>query len=656
MSNFYAGIIFFLAGGFCSLFVQEKHKGITAAVFSILGTILILSVSFPVLILGKTYVSFYSASYPFGLVKFVIDPLSAFFLTVISIMSLMGMIYSIGYLKPYEGKNRTLTSHYLFLSLLIVSQLMVVVAQNALVFLIAWEIMSLSSFFLVVFENEKKEVFDAGLNYLIVMHIGVIFLMTGFAICANASDSFDFASFKIGSDLLFVLFFIGFAMKAGFVPLHTWLPRAHPAAPGNVSGMMSGIMIKTGIYGIFRILSLMGAPSHALAYFVFILSAITALTGVLYAIAQHDLKKLLAYHSVENIGIIGMGIGVGMIGLSYAHPAMAYLGFGGALLHVLNHSIFKELLFFAAGAVHQKIHSKNIEEMGGLGRRMPWTSLMFLVGSIAICGLPPLNGFISEFSIYMGMLEGIGIPYYLTTILSVGGMAALALVGAMAVLCFTKAYGVVFLGAPRTEKPAHASEASLFMLLPMGFLALMTIFIGLAPRLVFRILENPISQYVKMDGMEAPIDNFLGNILGFISSGGILLFAVFLAIWCMRYFLLGRRVVRTGKTWDCGYQAGNPRMQYTASSYAKPFLILFRPILHTRQMLEKPEGVFPARGSYESHAGDIIEKYVMKPCAAAVHFILDLFAWIQSGSTQQYILYGMLFLLGLLIYAIMGIK
>jgi len=295
--------------------------------------------------------------------------------------------------------------------------------------------------------------------------------------------------------------------------------------------------------------------------------------------------------------------------------------------------------------------------MGGLGRYMPWTSSLFLIGSIAICGLPPLNGFISEFSIYVGMLEGIAIPYYLTTILSVGGMAALALVGAMAVLCFTKAYGVVFLGNPRTQKCSDAGEVSITMLLPMVFLAFMTLFIGLLPRLIFRFIQRPIYLLAKNNSeLYASMDNFLGNMFGFISSGCILLFAVFLAIWSFRFFLLKNRNIQKCKTWDCGYQAGNTRMQYTASSYAKPFLILFRPILHRREIIQKPEGFFPKKGSYESHAGDIIEKYVMKPCVKAVRFILDLFAWIQRGSTQQYILYGMLFLLGLLIYTIMGIK
>ncbi len=349
-------------------------------------------------------------------IQFVLDPLSAFFTIIILVMGLLALIYSKGYLKPYIEKGKSVNSHYLFYTALILSMLGVVTCQNALFFLVIWEIMSLSSFFLCIFENEEKEVLNAGIKYLIFMHISVLFLIIAFAILSIKAGSYDFSTFaqvlkenNTFADVIFMLFFIGFGIKAGFVPFHNWLPEAHPVAPSHISAIMSGVMIKTGIYGILRILSLTGTPSKFIAYFVLIISVISAIYGILYAISQPDIKKMLAYSSIENIGIIGIGLGVGMLGLVHNQPIVAFLGFIGCIFHILNHSIFKNLLFFGAGAVYLKTHTKNMELLGGLIKKMPKTGALFLIGALAICALPPFNGFIGEFLIYFGMLKGLSI-------------------------------------------------------------------------------------------------------------------------------------------------------------------------------------------------------------------------------------------------------
>ncbi len=649
------GIGLIILGGVISLLVPEKAKAILLCVFTGLGTGFIVYSSISaitgVTVLSKSVVF----SYPIGNINLFVDPLSAFFLGFISIMSFIGTLYTIGYMKPYIGQGRTLSSHFFFLSLLIASMLMVTIVQNAIAFLIIWEIMSLSSFFLVSFENEKEEVYSAGINYLIAMHIGVIFLISGFAILSIKTGSLDFNSFKefLGSerwstDAIFLLFFLGFGTKAGFVPLHTWLPRAHPAAPSHISGLMSGIMIKTGIYGILRIITLLSTPSAEIAYFVLIISVISGILGVAYAIAQHNIKKLLAYHSVENIGIIGIGIGLGLLGLSLNKPLLAVLGFSGGILHVLNHSIFKSLLFYSAGGVYQKTHLLNIEKLGGLIKPMIITGTCFLIGSLAISGLPPFNGFVSEFYIYWAMLSGLkGGSTLLTVVMSIA-FAGLAFIGAMALLCFTKVFGIVFLGSPRTEYSHQPSEGHWTMQAAMLIEVVFIIVIGFLPQYAFMIVNNIISVFSG---------SFPGNDLNsvFITlsglSRGLMVFScIAMVLLFGRFLLLHGKSVYKYKTWDCGYQAGNTRMQYTASSFAAPFIRLIRPVYHLHEKVSRPEGIFPPAAEFESHTDDKFEHTIINPLIDYVEKFLNAFTWIQSGSTQQYILYGLMILIAISIW------
>lgn len=650
MNYFLAGIILFFSGGLISLAFNENYKSKIISIFSFLGTVFLSLPALDILFTGEIIEKVFYLPEPIGKIPVVIDSLSAFFILVISFMSLLGIIYSQGYIKPYLAKNKNVSSHFLFLSLLICSMLGVVTVQNAISFLIVWEIMSLSSFFLVIFEDNKKEVLSAGINYLIYMHISVIFIILGFILLYIKSGSLEFNSFKaileankVFADTAFIILFIGFAIKAGFVPFHNWLPKAHPAAPSHVSGIMSGVMIKTGIYGILRILSLMTIPSISISYFVLIISVISALYGVLYALAQHDLKRLLAYHSIENIGIIGIGIGIGMLGLSYHNGLIALLGFGGGILHILNHSIFKELLFLAAGAVYKQTHTKDIEKLGGLIKKMPATAILFLTGSVAISGLPPFNGFISEFLIYMGLLKGFAIKDVNALIILVLSIAALAMVGTMALLCFTKAFSIVFLGMPRSEQAQSVKcDVSKIMIFPMSILAILTLLIGLFPQFALEFVLNPANILIKNDLV---INNILPiKLMGTISDCCFLFLAMVVIMLVIRNFVIKNKKSEVENTWGCGYKNLNNRMQYTASSYVSPFLSMLKPLFIKHFDIKKPKELFPKEAHFNLDIQDIEEFYILNPTIKANKIFLSKFQWLQGGNTQRYILYGLIFL------------
>ena len=648
MSIFFIGIITLFLSGLISMLFNQKIKTAVLACITSVSAVLTLIPALKVLISGQDLMQVLNFNQIFGNVNFVIDPLSAFFIIVISVMSLASVIYSRGYLNPYIEQGKNINSHLVFLPMLIASMLLVVTCQNALMFLICWEIMSLSSFFLVIFENEKKEVLKAGIKYLVFMHFSVLFIIMAFAILSITSGSLDFSSFAFAlqhnkhlANLVFILAFIGFGTKAGFVPFHNWLPDAHPAAPSHVSAIMSGVMIKTGIYGILRILSLIHTPSIFISYLVLVISVISALYGVLYAITQHDLKRLLAYHSIENIGIIGIGIGVGMLGIAYSHPIVAVLGFAGGILHILNHSIFKELLFLSAGSVYIKTHTRNVEVLGGLIKSMPATALLFLIGSIAICGLPPFNGFISEFLVYFGMFKGLSIHNFFSMVTLLFSIAGLALVGTMAVLCFTKAFSIIFLGMPRSEAAEKVqNDTGKTMILPMSFLAILTLLIGLFPQYVFDYLLMPVHVVTGFTpaGTSEPV-SLMQTI-----SGYALAFVLFLGVVAALKLLLTKNKIDIQETWGCGYNRGNNHMQYTASSYASPFLSMLRPLFKKVFDIEKPKHLFPQSAHFSLHIDDIEEAYLINPVIKGDEWFLSKFETIQSGNIQSYIKYGLIFL------------
>lgn len=650
MDMFFAGIILLFLSGFIANLFKNKHKITVLSVLSFIASILCLTPSFKVLFFETTLSESFNFNEIFGTINFVIDPLSAFFIAVISIMTLASTVYAKGYLTPYIKNGENIFSHTVFLPVLVASMLLVVTCQNALFFLVCWEIMSLSSFFLVIFENKKKEVRRAGIKYLVFMHISVLFIILSFALLSIKAGSYDFASFaEVMSNktkfanLIFITAFIGFGTKAGFVPFHNWLPAAHPEAPSHVSSMMSGVMIKTGIYGILRILSLMNDFSAQIGLFVLIISVVSALYGLLYAISQHDLKRLLAYSSMENIGIIGIGIGTGMLGVSYNNPTVALLGFMGAILHVLNHSIFKELLFLSAGAVYIKTHTKDVEILGGLIKVMPHTAFLFLIGSVAICGFLPFNGFISEFLIYFGMFKGLQINNFFAFIIIISAIAGLALIGTMAILCFSKAFSVVFLGMPRSKNASEVKDdVSPSMIWPMSFLAVLTFLIGVFPQYIFPYVKNAATTVIPM---QVAIDTVLEplSLMKVIAFYALIFSAVAVFLVVLKFVLTRGKIAKNG-TWGCGYNRGNSRMQYSASSYASPFLSMLKPLFKKVFDVEKPRNLFPKSAHFSLHIEDIEEAYILNPLIKGDEKFLSKFESLQSGNIQSYIKYGLLFL------------
>ena len=395
-------------------FVNVQWKGMITVATVTLIAILSSSIAFQALA-GKNFEYLFQGSLVTGKIPVRIDALSGWFILIINFTFITGAIYGMHYMKPYRSQKANLSLHCISFILVQSSLISICVLQNTIVFLIAWEIMALSSFILIIFEHNKRETINAGINFLIQSHICIMFLTLGFIWVALRMNSYDFKAITLFSTsnslltgvALFLCFFIGFAIKAGFVPFHTWLPYAHPAAPSHVSGVMSGVIIKIGIYGIMRMLLLIKSDYLVIGYIILFISIVSGIYGVMLAIIQHNLKRLLAYHSIENIGIIGIGIGLGCIGIGKGNHLLTVLGFAGALLHTLNHSLFKSLLFYGAGNVYQSTHTMDIEKLGGLGKRMPHTTFLFLIAALAICGLPPFNGFVSEFLIYNGMFTGL---------------------------------------------------------------------------------------------------------------------------------------------------------------------------------------------------------------------------------------------------------
>ena len=656
MEIYFLALGMLLAGALLSVIVKDSWKFKVCSIFTLISSVMLFLPAAAVLLTGGTLAQTVYMSPIIGDVEFAIDPLSAFFVMVISGMSFLGTLYANGYMKPYLNKGMNVSSHCFFLMMLIASMILVVTVQNAFFFLVVWEIMSLSSFFLVIFEGEKKEVLSAGIKYLVYMHLSVVFIIAAFVLLNIYSNSLTFADFanvlqgkEALANIVFFLAFIGFGIKAGFVPFHNWLPDAHPAAPTHVSGIMSGVMIKTGIYGILRVLLFVGTPSKLIAYTVLIVSAISALYGVLYAITQHDIKRLLAYHSIENIGIIGMGMGIGMLGLAYSNPAVAILGFAGGILHILNHSIFKELLFFAAGGGYLKTHTRNIEKLGGLIKNMPYTSLLFIIGSVAICGLPPFNGFISEFLIYAGMLKGIPSSEINLFITLVFAIAALALVGTMAILCFTKASGITFLGNPRSEQAENVKgDVARVMIVPMGILAFLTFFIGMYPQYFIGAVLVPASMFAGSEAI-LPIFNSVMALVSTLSWYFFLFLVLVLVLFALRALIKSKVVLHN--TWGCGYNRANNHMQYTATSYADLFISTLKPLFKRVTHIKKPKELFPKEAYYELEVEDIEEAYIVKPLINWDEKFLAKFERIQSGNIQQYILFGLVFL----IIAIIGL-
>ncbi|MDP4262003.1 MAG: proton-conducting transporter membrane subunit [Bacteroidota bacterium] len=633
-------------------FVNVQWKGI----ITVMGVVIVaLLSSIPALkaLAGQDSEYLFRGSLVTGKIPVRFDALSGWFILVINFTFITGAFYGLQYMKPYRSQRANLSLHCISFMLLQAGLLGICVLQNSIAFLIAWEVMALTSFILIIFEHRKMETINAGINFLIQSHVCIMFLTLGFIWVALKMNSYDFkaiALFSASNSLLtgialFMCFFVGFAIKAGFVPFHTWLPYAHPAAPSHISGIMSGVIIKIGIYGILRMLLLIRSDYLVIGYVILIISLLSGIYGVMLAIVQHNLKRLLAYHSIENIGIIGMGIGLGCIGMGQGNNLLIVLGFAGALLHTLNHSLFKSLLFYGAGNVYQATHTMDIEKLGGLSKRMPHTAILFLIGSLAICGLPPFNGFISEFLIYNGMFTGLHGGDKTLVSFIVFGLFGLALIGGLALLCFTKATGTIFLGIPRHNFHHLPGEAVWGKLIPMYAVVVLIAAIGLFPKGFMMALSKPIGLFIYNPG-----NNFQPGklpaaealfMIGICSAGFLLLAGL---IYLIKSRVTMRKPQPVNATWGCGYTGATEKMQYTASSFIRAYRKLAEPVLSIRKKKKEIQGVFPAAGGQETHPYDKTEEWLIDYPLQQLKKFFNRFTFLQNGNMQFYILYGLVFI------------
>jgi len=612
-----------------------------------------------------------SSNLPLLTFQIRVDPLSSFFVLVISLSGLAASQFAIGYVREFENRYSIGALGGIYNAFLL-SMILVVLADNGLFFLIVWEIMSLVSYLLVVTEHEKAETRYAGFFYLVMTHVGTAFIIVAYLVFYQQAGSFSFDVFRHPPapipegfrTMIFATALIGFGTKAGIVPLHVWLPYAHPAAPSHVSALMSGVMIKTAIYGLVRVYFdfLGGAFPWWWGFMVLTIGAVSALLGVMYALMEHDLKSLLAYHSVENIGIILMGIGAGMIFQSYGLTHLAALGLLAGLYHTINHAMFKGLLFMGAGSLLHATHTRNMEEYGGLIRKMPWTAVFFLIGAVSISALPPSNGFVSEWLTFQSLFLSFQIPDLLLKIILPIGAAMLALTGVLAMACFVKAFGISFLAMPRSAHAREAKEVPWTMRIGMGAMALFCVVLGLAPMGVVPMIDRvtapltgiSIAEKLVSEGgfalAPAPDKGFasistpvLGLLLIFLVPTALLMAAV----------IGGRLRKRYYKTWGCGINL-KPRMEYTATGFTQPikqvFDIIYRPTVKLETEMLEESRYFAKRMRFETYIEPVFQKYLYDPVVLILQGLADRLRVVQSGSLHVYLVYIFVTLIVLLLW------
>ncbi|MFI5243934.1 MAG: proton-conducting transporter membrane subunit [Gemmatimonadales bacterium] len=573
--------------------------------------------------------------FPFARLSLAVDGLSAYFLLVTSLVAVAATIYGPAYLRahsPHAPPSRH-AAQVLALNVFLGCMAFVCCAGDALTFLVCWEGMTLASYVLVVSDDRDGENARAGLLYMVMAHGGTALLLVAFLALTERSGAFDFASLRVAAaglndatrTTLFFLALAGFATKAGVVPLHVWLPRAHPAAPSHISALMSGVMLKIPIYGMLRFGFDLLAPAagplpSSWGWTVLVAGTVSAVLGVLYALQQHDLKRLLAFHSVENIGIILIGVGLSMI-LGHTGGTgelLATLALTAALLHTINHAAFKGLLFLGAGSVLARTHVRNMEELGGLARRMPWTAALFLLGAVAISALPPLNGFVSEWLTFQALLGGAGRFHGPGGLAIVFAAAMLALTGGLAAACFAKAFGVTFLGRPRTAHAEHATEAPASMIGGMAWLAAACVALGVAPGYAMRLLDAPTAGLLHAPGASAVVTAHGPLVLsaGLTASGlaatsismtlvAALLAALAAITWVVRRGSR-RGAPRAVPTWTCG-MVPTPRFDYTATAFAKPLRLVFSALYRPRREVIRETAGTPYVLRRIRYAGEIVD-------------------------------------------------
>jgi len=598
-----------------------------------------------------------------------LDSLGAFFLILIGLGAIPAAIYGAGYTAVYEDGHGSLRFLGVMFNLFLLCMGLVTMAGNVLTFLLMWEGMSLTSYFLVMTENHEESTLRAGGWYAAMTHFGLALLLAAFVLLMNGGSG-SFADLRtnaavlpaVARDAIFLLAFFGFGSKAGIVPLHIWLPKAHPAAPSHVSALMSGVMIKLGVYGLLRVvLDLLGGGPPWWGALVLGFGVVSALLGVLYALMEHDLKRLLAYSSVENIGIILISIGTGLIFHSYGLMSLAALALIGGLYHTVTHASFKGLLFLGAGSVLYATHTRNMEKIGGLIKLMPWTAFFFLIGSAAISALPPLNGFVSEWLVFQSLLAGFSIPKPDLAILMPIAVGMLALTSGLAAACFVKAFGISFLAIPRSTEAKNAQEVPLSMRIGMAILAVVCVGLGIAPVVVVPFLGKIIDGLGQLPqtmpgltfNLTLQTPDAFGQISPTLAAVGLLVILGLIPI-AFRIFRVNRSL-RLGETWGCGRTGQTPRMEYTATAFAEPlrrvFAELYRPTKELSIDFHPDSKYFVESIEYKSEISPLFDRWFYDPFLRAVRFISRQTQRLQSGSLHLYLLYLAALLIILLLVA-----
>jgi len=655
---FSIGIIGFLFGAAASQLPLSNIRNFSY-LFSLAGSLLFLAAG-GYLLFTPAYTSQAIIVSSFFSFAFRADALSAFFVVLISLITIAVSFYSIGFTRGIKNAG----SMGFFYNILILSMYGVVLSANIFTFLVSWETMAVASYFLVVFDR-NQETAKAGLFTVVMTHIGTAFIIGLFFMLMHYTGSMDFLSMRAAAALLpqqirsliFIFAIIGFGTKAGIIPLHTWIPRAYPVAPSNITPLMSGVMIKTAIYGFLRIaLDVLGPGPEWWGITIIVLGAISAVLGILYAIMENDLKVFLAYSSVENVGIILLGIGASMMFRSGGMPVLSGFALAAALYHTLNHALFKGLLFLGAGSVVSATRTRNMEKLGGLLKLMPWTGLLFLVGALAITALPPLNGFVSEWLTYQSLLLGFQSPSVVAKIVSPLGGAALALTGALVAAGFVKTFGITFLGMARSEHATTAQESSPWMVLGMALLALLCVVFGVFPSIPVAILGPAVftitGSFVELHRQGILVTPGATASLSTLALA-VAMVTIFIAVVALVKLRGNGRKTVYADSWDCGIPGLTPRMQYTATAFTKPLRIIYKRIyLPSRDLkvsyLIKPFFVRSIR--YGGQITPFFDRYVYDPVTRFVNAVAEKVKLLQSGSLQLYLGYILITLIVLLIF------
>lgn len=650
MELFLCGLGLILAGGILGLCMGGAAGRLAGPAGVMAGSGLGLAATLRLLARGEFPRLDLAWGLPMGSFSLGFDPLTLVFLLPCFALGLACPLYGLGALA--HAPERKVRVHWFFFSLLVAGLALVAAARDGFLFLLAWEAMGLAPFFLVSFSDEQREVREAAWIYLVASHLGVLALVAFFAWLGAAAGSTHFDALaepalrQSAAGPLFLLALAGFGAKAGLAPLHVWLPEAHPAAPSHVSAFMSGALITAGMYGLARTLALLGPGPAWWGGLLLGLGLLSALLGLAQGLAQGQMKRLLAYSSVENAGIVFLGLGAAHLAARAGLVPAALLAAAGALLHVLNHALFKGLLFLGAGAVLHGTGTAEISSLGGLARRMPRTGVLFLLGVASLTALPPLNGFFSELLVYLGLgFAGLGLGQAgpglsgAGRLAAWGAMAGLALAGGLALAALAKAFGLAFLGEPRTPAAAAAHDPGRAELAAMLLLALGCVGMGLGAPWLVTALAPAAAQAAHLPGPAAlEAARAAGNLLRTVLVAALPLPVLGLLFWWLRKRLPARRAVGSGPTWDCGYARPAASMQYGPASFADPLASALGPACGRTHDLLRPQGLFPRKAFHRVAAPDLVLEGVFRPAFAAALWAAEHLKWLQHGRVTFYVL------------------